>query len=123
MWIGVLLIYTDMPPTQEPVRVKLGEQRVWKGTGSKRRCVLEEDTFMYIPVLNTLETLLQNDSILAEVHVLVCAFYTIFSRVSVHPCVGTHPPFLIIQRFGWILYASAHPLPCSWQPRVLIASL
>ena len=68
--VGRLVYYwsmTDMPPTQEPVRVKLGEQRVWKGTGSKRRCVLEEDTFMYIPLLNTLETLLQNDSILAEV--------------------------------------------------------
>ncbi len=51
--------------------MKLGEQHVWKGTGSKRRCVVQENTFVYIPVLKTLETLLQNDSILAEVYTYV----------------------------------------------------
>lgn len=51
---------------QEPISVKLGEQRVRKGTGPRRH-VLEEDTFMYVPVLKTLKTLLQNDLIIAEV--------------------------------------------------------
>ena len=52
---------------QEPVRVLLGERRQWKGRGSKRRCVIKRDEVMYIPLLDTLQSLLNNESILAEV--------------------------------------------------------
>ena len=40
-----------------------------------------EDTFMYIPLLDTLQTLLDNDAVLAE----VCSSSSIpFSSVSLH---------------------------------------
>lgn len=45
----------------------LGERRVWRGQGRKRKCVSKKDTFMYIPLLSTLQSLLQNRDILAEV--------------------------------------------------------
>lgn len=45
----------------------LGERRVWKGRGSKRRCVTKDDKMMYIPVIDTLQKLLQCDTIFSEV--------------------------------------------------------
>ena len=47
--------------------MSLGKERVWKGSGSKRRCVDRENEVMYIPILETLQSLLLSDSILAEV--------------------------------------------------------
>ena len=48
---------------QEPVRVCLGERRVWKGKGTKQKCVLKEDHFIYIyiyiPILETIQSLLR----------------------------------------------------------------
>jgi hypothetical protein len=38
-----------------------------KGHGRKRRLVEEEQCMVYIPLLESLEALLQNDAILAEV--------------------------------------------------------
>jgi len=38
----------------EPVRYVLGEHRVWKGRGAKRRCISKEDCVMYVPILETL---------------------------------------------------------------------
>ena len=52
---------------QEPIRVCLGERRVWKGKGTKRKCVLKEDHFIYIPILETIQSLLRKDTILSEV--------------------------------------------------------
>lgn len=49
------------------MRVTLGERRVWKGRGPKRQCVVKEDELMYIPVLETLQSLLQSDATMAEV--------------------------------------------------------
>ena len=45
----------------------LGERRVWKGKGHKRRCVNKEDQAMYVPILKTLQNLLRNEAIYAEV--------------------------------------------------------
>ena len=53
---------------QEPEKIVLGIVRKAKGTGHKRRLVETEDAMMYIPLLETLELLLQNETILAEVH-------------------------------------------------------
>lgn len=53
--------------TQEPLRITLGEKRVWKGSGQKRRCVVKEDTFMYVPILQTLAILLQNKDLRSQV--------------------------------------------------------
>lgn len=55
---------------QDPVRVPLGETYVWKGKGSKRRCVVNKDHAMYVPVLKTLQTLMKNEAIYAEVKLL-----------------------------------------------------
>ena len=49
------------------MRITLGERRVWKGVGSKRRCVVKTDDAFYVPVLKTLENMLNNETILGEV--------------------------------------------------------
>lgn len=45
----------------------LGERRVWKGKGAKRKCVLTEDHFIYIPILETIQCLLRKDTVISEV--------------------------------------------------------
>ena len=50
--------------------VPLGERRVWKESGLKRRCVVKKDSLVYIPLLSTLQSLLRNNAILAEVKLL-----------------------------------------------------
>lgn len=52
---------------QEPVKITLGTQRKPVGRGSKRRLVEKEEGFVYIPILQTLETLLDDEGIMAEV--------------------------------------------------------
>ena len=52
---------------QEPVQVELGSQHVMEGTGDRRRTVQEKDTFTYVPILTTIESMLQNDAVLEEV--------------------------------------------------------
>lgn len=49
------------------MKIVLGERHVWKGVGSKRRYKLKTDMAIYIPVLLTLECLLNNEAILSEV--------------------------------------------------------
>ena len=48
-------------------KVVLGTCRKAKGLGTKRRLVEEEESFMYIPLLETLQTLLKDDTVLTEV--------------------------------------------------------
>ena len=52
---------------QEPVRVSLGKRHNCKGNGAKRRCVSKEDCFMFVPVLKTLQVLLNDKVVLSEV--------------------------------------------------------
>ena len=52
---------------QSPVTVKLGTKRKAKGLGQKRRIIEKEESFVYIPLLQSLQALLQNDMVLAEV--------------------------------------------------------
>lgn len=52
---------------QEPERVVLGKTRKYKGIGVKRRCVEKDETMHYVPVLKTLDVILQNETVLAEV--------------------------------------------------------
>ena len=40
-----------------------------KGFGAKRRLIEEEETFAYIPILDTLQTLLNNETVLSEVQI------------------------------------------------------
>lgn len=66
-----------MHVVQEPVRVSLGTRRVWKGNGSKRRYVEKEDEMVYIPLLESLKSLLQNKQVLSEVCVTLCTFTSV----------------------------------------------
>ncbi len=45
----------------------LGTERQWNGVGEERRYKTVKETMMYIPVLETLGTLLGDDMIMAEV--------------------------------------------------------
>ena len=56
---------------KNPVRVSLGTHHVWKKNGPKRRLVEVSDYFMYVPIKDVLERMLQNDTIFEE----VCIFY------------------------------------------------
>ena len=49
------------------MRISLGERNVWKGRGSSRKLVVKKDEMYYVPLLKTLESLLQNETIIAEV--------------------------------------------------------
>lgn len=51
----------------EPVCVVLGERRVWTGSGVQRRSVVQEQTMMYVPILQTLQLLLLNEAVVAEI--------------------------------------------------------
>ena len=44
----------------------LGTTRINKGIGAKRRCVERKETMVYVPILKTLDVILQNETILAE---------------------------------------------------------
>lgn len=52
---------------QEPKTVVLGTVRKTKGTGTKHRCVEIEETMQYIPIMDTLNILLQNETVNSEV--------------------------------------------------------
>ena len=55
---------------QEPMKIVLATHRKPKGTGAKQCIVEVEDTMYYIPILETLQVLLNNDAIVAEVYTL-----------------------------------------------------
>ena len=52
---------------QEPVKIVLGTDQRAKGLGAERRLIEEEESLMYVPVLETLQALLNDETILAEV--------------------------------------------------------
>ena len=52
---------------QMPIKVVLGTRRKAKGLGTKRRLVEVEEGFVYVPILETLQTLLNIDTVLTEV--------------------------------------------------------
>ena len=52
---------------QMPIKVVLGTRRKAKGLGTKRQLVEVEEGFVYVPILETLQTLLNNDTVLTEV--------------------------------------------------------
>lgn len=45
---------------QEPERVVLGEHLNWMGAGAKRKSVMKKDEVMYIPLLKTLQSMLDH---------------------------------------------------------------
>ncbi len=45
----------------------LGSVRKYVGSGAKRQCVEKDETMMYVSILDTIDVLLQNETILSEV--------------------------------------------------------
>lgn len=52
---------------KEPRRVRLGHRTMQRRSGIRYKEVLKDDEAMYIPLLQSLEQLLNKDSILQEV--------------------------------------------------------
>ena len=63
-YIGTPLTYICM---QEPKKIILGTRRIYRGHGRKRRLVKVTDTLVYVPLLQTIETLLKDEGIYTEV--------------------------------------------------------
>lgn len=68
---------------QEPVRVTLGERYVWKGSGAKRQYVSTSDEMMYIPLLDTLQSMLKSDDVIAEVNHKHSLYHNHFGIVGI----------------------------------------
>ena len=60
--------------TQEPIRVQLGSEKVWVGAGPQSRYEEVKHEMVYVPILSTLEKLLQKEDILRQVHQLLVYF-------------------------------------------------
>lgn len=58
----------------------------WKSNGAKRKCVLKKDYLYYVPIIQTLQTLLNNRSVLLEVlnfhHNKLHKYYNIYVYVG-----------------------------------------
>ena len=57
---------------KDPVKIRLGTKKKAQGLGSKRRLVEKEEDFAYVPILQTLQALLTNETVLSEVKFNVC---------------------------------------------------
>lgn len=57
------------------MRVILGERRVWKGAGAKRKCVVKKDELSYIPLERTLQTYLSNPTFVEQVILVVYVYF------------------------------------------------
>lgn len=53
--------------------IVLGNHLKRRGCGSKRRLVSVEETMVYVPILDSLQHILKNDAVLAEVLDDACA--------------------------------------------------
>lgn len=73
---------------QEPVRITLKQTHVIKVSGRKRRMVVKRDELIYIPLLLTLERLLNNGCILDQVCLcLIVVHVLLFLRRRVYICI------------------------------------
>lgn len=57
--------------TQEPVRIPLKHSRTLKLSGRRRKVVIKKEEIMYIPLLETLQSLLSNSSVYEQVKITV----------------------------------------------------
>jgi hypothetical protein len=56
---------------KQPRRITLGHSSVKRRSGTSYKEVLKDDEIMYIPILESLEQMLNNDSILKEVNLTI----------------------------------------------------
>ena len=52
---------------QESKKIKLGTRRIFQGHGRHRRLTEITETLVYVPLLQTLQSLLKNEEIYTEV--------------------------------------------------------
>ena len=62
--------------------IKLGSYRKWTGHGKKRQYKEIDETMMYIPLHQTLQTMLEDQTILKEVHLCMLTYTFIELRRS-----------------------------------------
>ena len=86
----------------------LGEHQVWKGNGSKHQCMMKTNEMFYVPILETLQSCLENDAILAK----VCMHLHSMIIILVHLCIlvvyfqiviHTRPLCLYLYRFTMVI--------------------
>ena len=75
---------------QEPQAITLGTEVVHKGIGAKRRRVEEKEKMVYIPLLDTLEAVLQNKNVVSEVHVQCVSTYVYVQCMCMCACLHQH---------------------------------
>ncbi len=56
---------------QEPKTIELGKTYTWESLGGKSKLVETKDTFQYVPILDSLASIMQNRDIFSEVYVAV----------------------------------------------------
>ena len=62
-----MLIYVQLHSSQEPRRIVLRETSTQRLCGRKRKVVVKKEEVMYIPLLETLQSLLNNTYFFEEV--------------------------------------------------------
>ena len=65
----LLCVITILFYFQEPVEIVFGTKMTYKYRGRKRMIAERHETMAYIPILKTIETFLNNDTVIKEVHV------------------------------------------------------
>ena len=78
---------------QEPRSVVLGIESKWKGIGENRKYTRIEEKMVYIPVLETLQTLLEDETIMSEV---LCTSIIIRESVDSLCRDGTDTPIVCV---------------------------
>lgn len=68
---------------QEPTKIVLGSKLKYKGCGSKRRLVDQDETMVYVSILDTLEKLLCNEAVMAEVKKINLLFVLIIKALII----------------------------------------
>lgn len=53
---------------QEPQQIPLGTHMKWKGCGPKRKHVLKRDEMIYVPLIQTLQQILQSNVVRDQVN-------------------------------------------------------
>ncbi len=71
---------------QEPHSVLLGTKKQWKGTGKKRGYTEVRDEMVYIPILETIQSLLKDPNVLKLVRAIGSCVWVI------HPSVDRNWP-------------------------------
>ena len=66
-WFTVYDVTSLCAVIQEPVNKTLGSRHVVKGFGAQQQIVEKVDTFVYIPILSTLQSLMMNGQFYSEV--------------------------------------------------------